>query len=234
MKLNGYRPSHKNRWLLLKAGIISREGLLFWEYCLDQMQFDKRNPGYGTATVNFEEVMEYFHIKSPTTVRNWHNELTTKGFVREIDKRKHILEIINCERYIEGINGRVDEYAKKEKDQSIDQIKQSIGLNDQYVDENNQSIDQNNADLGTKVDTKALSSFKVDLSSQHVRTMEEYREIHDRGNWGPYTAEDMMWVDQYQGNCLPVVTKDEKSIDQDLVDTFFSGDTDSYMSHLIT
>ncbi len=236
MKRNGYRPSHRNRWLLLKEGILSRELFLFWEYCLDQMLFDKRNPGYGTATVNFGEVLSIFGVKSLTSVRTWYNELINLGLVRVLDSGSHVLEIVNCERYIQGGNGQVGSYSEREYDQTTDMIKQSIGFCRQLSDDKNQSTDAKASVLLKSGDSKALSSFKVDLGSiskQVTRTMDDYKEIYLEGSYSLLLPEDMMWIDQSQyfesQNMLRV---DDPANDRDIADVFFQGNMRKYNSHL--
>ncbi len=230
MKRNGYRPSHRNRWLLLQKGIISREVLLFWEYCLDQMLFDKRNPGYGTAKIDFDEAMSVFRVTSPTSVRTWYNKLVILGLVRVIDGEKHVLEIVNCERYIHGGNGKVGEYEEREYDQSIDVITQSIGFCRQSADTKNHPTDVELPTLLKRYESKGLSSFKVDLGSnpkQTVRTMEEYQAIYQEGGYSLLSPEDMMWIDQNQKFDKPIISKEMKTVadmsDQEIDDIFMRG-----------
>ena len=238
MKRNGFRPSHRNRWLLLREGLISREGILFWEYCIDQMLYDKRNRGYGTAEIDFGEVMEVFGVKSLTTVRTWYKELVGLGLVIEIDKGKHILKITNFDRYIAGSNGRVLEYEADEYNQSIDAIIQSIGFSSQSIDRKNHSTDQKIDNLLEIDNGKALSSFKVDLSldtKQKVRTPREYQEIYKNGNYAYMTPDEMEWVDRYQFQGKGLVQQTGVGLsDQDIADVFFSGDLSECKLHMRT
>lgn len=201
MKRNGYRPSHRNRWLLLSEKAISKEGLLFWEYCLDQMLYDKRYSGYGTAKIDFDEVMSVFHVSSLTSVRKWWNELIQLGLVKAVDKRSHTLGIVNYDRYISGGNGNASMYESREHDQSIDVIKQSTGLISQFTVLKNQSTDRNNADLLKNYHNKALSSFKVGLglvTKQVARKTGEYQSIFSEGIYSLLLPEDMEWIDKNQ------------------------------------
>ena len=179
---------------MVKERVISKEGLLFWEYCLDQMLFDRRFAGYGTAEIDFGEVMALFHVTSLTSVRTWYNELIQLGLVKEVGRRNHVLEITNCDRYISGGNGSIAKYGSREFNQSIEVIKQSIGLI-------SQSTDRNPDNLVKSEDSKALSSFKVSLipnTKQLERTMEEYQSIYREGSYTYLLPDDMAWVDRHQ------------------------------------
>lgn len=194
MKINGYRPSFRNRWLLLQEGFIDSQTLLFWEYCLDQMAYDRSNSGYGTAVIEFDEVMSVFRVKSLTTVRTWYNNLIRLGLVTVVHKQRRILQISHHQRYIYGGNGDAVSYESAERNQPVDVIAQSIGLI-------NQSIDQNTANsLKSTTPKAALGSSTVSLfpiSKQEVRTMAEYQLIHDNGDYLYLQPEDMAWIDQH-------------------------------------
>ena len=43
MNFNAYRPSHRNRFLLIEKGVLTKEEFLVFELCIDQMGFDPRN-----------------------------------------------------------------------------------------------------------------------------------------------------------------------------------------------
>jgi len=234
MKRNGYRPSHRNRWLLVKEGVISRQVFLFWEYCLDQMLFDKRNEAYGTAEIDFDEVMSIFRVTSPSSVRDWYKELKALGLITVVNKKYHRVRITNCDRYIEGGNGNIGLYEEREYKQSTDVIKQSIGFNNQPTDENNQSTDEISPILLKSTKSKALSSFKVGLGSetrQEVRTIEEYREICKGEEYSHLTPEDMQWIDENQRFDNPIKTrKVEDMSDQEIDDIFVKGGEYSPMS----
>jgi hypothetical protein len=165
------------------------------------MAYDKRNSKYGTVEINFTEIAEIFHKSSLTTLRGWCNGLVSSGLASEIDNKRHIFRVTNCDRYISGSNGNIGAYEKSERDQSVDVIAQSIGLISQSIDVNNQSTDQNTDDLLENSDSKALSYFKVGLglvTKQAARTMEEYQSIYREGVYSLLIPDDMAWIDRHQ------------------------------------
>src|SRR5579884_1741357 len=129
MKLNGYRASHRNKWLFIKHNILSSQALLLLEYYADAMDFDVNHEDFGLVEVNFEDIAILFKRKSLTTVYNWHNELITKGFIKPTSK-KNYYQVVCHTRYIPtGFwKGKATEYAKEEKDQPIEIILQNFGI----------------------------------------------------------------------------------------------------------
>lgn len=71
---------------------------------------------------------------------------------------------------------------------------------------------------------------KTDIFHQQVKSDSEYQRIYKEGNWGPFTSDDMKWVDQNtkwkQEN---IISDTEK----DVIDTIFDGDTKKYKDCLI-
>jgi len=200
------------------------------------MLFDKRNPGYGTATINFDEVMLVFKVKSLTTVRTWYNKLIKLGLVQVVDSESHILEIVNCDRYIQGRNGNVGMYEEHEYDQPVDLVTQSIGFNSQSIYAKNQSTDAKSP-VSLKGDgSKALSSFKVDLgyeSKRSIIAIDDYKEKSKNDGHSLLSPEDMRWIEENQHfETRTIRRKDEQLCDQDIADVFFEGDLYQYEFHL--
>lgn len=193
MKRNGYRPSHRNRFLLLE--IISLQAFILLEYYLDQMDFDPRHQAYGTFEVNFSELKSFFHCKSETTIRSWHKKLIEHGFIIKSEKKGYYV-VPKPERYICATrlgSGKADQYAEQEKDQSIGIILQSIGQALQYTGHSNQSIGENYSISQINTHSKALSSFKVDSNVRQSPRSHSSEEI--KGGEVGISDEDARYLD---------------------------------------
>lgn len=208
-KLNGYRASHRNKWLFVQSGILTIQELSLLEFYADIVDFDKTHQKFGLFEVNFEELRKVFNCKSQTTIRNWHNKLLITGFIKKTNKR-NLYALVIPERYINPSvkwQGKADYYAKIEKDQPIEIILQNFGINLHPIGEKLQQIVEETEDLATKNTSIAISSSKDDYSlsiptmkrviiKQESRSEEEYRRIYREGNYQYLTPEDMKWVDE--------------------------------------
>ncbi|MFH0773625.1 MAG: hypothetical protein V1922_04925 [bacterium] len=202
-KLNGYRPSHRNKWLFVKQNILSIQELSLWEYYADIVDFDKRHEKYGLFEVYFDEISLLLN-KDENTIRNWHNKLLYLGFI-SITNRKHIFKLSCHERYVNTgkWEGKAAEYGKKEKDQSIENILESFGTNLQIVKEKLQSFGNNKQDKGNKTiktDSIAIGSYKDEIgfisTRQHsLRSDKEYQKIKEELGPTSLSIEDMKWID---------------------------------------
>ena len=120
MKLNGYRPSHRNKWKFLKEGILTTQEFLLYEYILDQFDFDPSHEKFGMFELYLDEVSTVFN-KQSGSVRSWLNGLLTKGFVEKTN-RKYLFKLISPLKHINpGFQkGEAAQFAKLDKDQPID------------------------------------------------------------------------------------------------------------------
>ena len=243
-KLNGYRNTHKNKWLFIKEGILSLQELALWEFYADIVDFDPKHSEYGTFKEEFNTFAVLFHCDSPNTIRNWHNKLLELGFIQKTDKL-HIYKLVCHERYgTPGIwQGRAAEYEKLEKDQSIDVILQSFGTNLQTVRKKLQSTvkkSNDKIDRKVKLASKALGSSKDELSKdsqgkrivvikQKPRSEDEYKQIEKEGGYELLTVEDMKWIDETLIERIEVTDENEQKI----VDMYFNGDWEEYRKNLI-
>ena len=87
MTLNGYRPTHRNKWLLIQSGILNIQELAFLEFCADTMGYYKKNPNYGLVRIDIGETKKLFNCKSENTIRGWLNKLLETGFIQKTEKR---------------------------------------------------------------------------------------------------------------------------------------------------
>jgi hypothetical protein len=194
-KLNGYRPVHKNRWLLIKHGVLTIQELSLFEFYIDISDFDIRHEKFGQFEERFKEFSTIFQRRT-TTLRNWHNKLLKLRFIQKTD-RVHIYTITNPKRYITSSSmwkGEAAKYAKQETDQTIEIILQSIGIDFQKTKEKVQSTEQKGGKLASNKPTIDLGSYK-DESKYSLRSKEEYQRIHKEGKYEHITPSDIEWID---------------------------------------
>lgn len=242
-KLNGYRPTHKNKWLFIQHGILSVQELTLLEFYADIMDFDKTHDIFGTFKPDFEEISLIFNCKSQNTVRNWHNKLLGVGFVSKTNKKGWYT--LSCfERYITTgkWGGKATYYEKLEKDQPIAIILQNFDIDLQNIEEKFQPIanqSQEKVETTGNSNSIALGSSMKDeyryfpkrtvLIRQEVRPDEEYHKIHQENPEG-LTPEDMKWVDE---NLKEKIVIENDEMEKNIVEVFFNGDWDEYKRHLI-
>src|SRR3990170_7846696 len=169
-KLNGYRASHKNKWLFIKHGILSVQELSLLEFYADIFDFDPRHETtVGLFPVNFKEIAEVFSC-SQNTVRNWHSRLLQLGLIKNTDK-KNIYQLSCYSRYITPgrFEGKAAVYAKQETNQSIEIILQNFGIDSQLVGGKVQIIGKKAGELGSESSSIAISSYKEGISSDYKK-----------------------------------------------------------------
>lgn len=236
-RLNGYRPSHRNRWLFITQGILSLQELSYWDYCIDTMDFDPDHETYGAFRFDLSETVRKLR-KSKNTIRNWHNKLLLLGCIQATNE-KGMYKLPNPTRYISPgprWKGEAMTYAKQEMNQSFEEIVHSIGIKPQTIGEIVQPVGELSNDLASEALPKALSSSKVNshvnqvkkvVIKQEVRTEEEYRQMYQDNSEG-LTPDDMRWVDE---NIKEVIEVTEES-EQGVVDLYFDGNWSKYQNSL--
>lgn len=237
-KLNGYRPSHRNRWMFIEQGILSSQELCYLEYCVDIMDFDPDHDSYGKFKIDFENSIKTFR-KSENSVRNWHNKLLRIGLIRKTDKKGEYQPACFTRYISPGPRWKGDAmiYAKQEMNQTFEAILQNIGIKLQNIGEKAQPVGEVNDDFASKSDVKALSSSKVESNvipikkvviKQEVRSEEEYQKMYQNDPDG-LTPDDMRWVDENVKEVLEISKENEQSV----VDLYFDGNWDKYKNNLI-
>jgi hypothetical protein len=162
MKTNGFRPSHRNKWMLLQKKILDPISLLLFEYYLDQMDFDSKHKGYGCFEVSFQDITKLFGYSSTNSIRSRHNKLLKLGMISPTSK-KHLFKVHNPERYVASTKkwrGFATDFMQEEKDQAPQKIFQYIGANIQLVEQKVQPIEKNKSNNLNKKSLRHLSSFK--------------------------------------------------------------------------
>jgi len=207
-KLNGYRPSHRNKWRFIQNGILTLQELTLLEFYADIVDFGKNHENYGRFEVNFDEIASVFKCSS-NTIRNWHNKLLILGFIEKTPKRSW-LKLICHERYINPgkWGGQAKHYQEIEKNQSIEIILQSFGINFQSIEEQLQRIKKTSKENNiatTKNVSIAIDSYKNEyknsflppMQSNSQRIMENYKQIKKEMGFNfLLTEEDMKWIDE--------------------------------------
>lgn len=128
-KLNGYRCSHRNKWVLLHEKVLSLQSLLLLEFYVDIFDFDSKHEAFGNFLVDFPSFSTIFNC-SLSTIRNWHRELVSGGFIEPTDTR-NIYKLVNALRYIVPGHwkGQASYYSEFEKNQPVTEIVQLMKQN---------------------------------------------------------------------------------------------------------
>jgi hypothetical protein len=160
-KLNGYRAWHRNTWLLIASNTLTAQAVLLYQFLIDQADFDKKHRTFGMVEVNFKLIGQIFHKKSPNTSKSWFDELLKIGFIKKT-KRRDWYELSQFSRYITpGFwQGKAADFAKKENNQSIEEITQIIASETQFNEPKFQSIEEMVTILTQDDSSRALGSSK--------------------------------------------------------------------------
>lgn len=244
-KLNGYRPTHRNKWLFIKEDILNVQELALLEFYADIFDFDKKHKTFGLFEVDFTKFKQMFCCKSENTIRNWHNKLLKLGFIKKTGK-KHIYFLSCPERYTTPgkWEGKAGYYQGLEKDQPVDVVLQNIGVNFQTIGNKLQPIVENIEDLPEKAQLPTISSYKDDsigfnkksneeivIIEQEPRSENEYEKIKEEGNYKYMITDYMRWTDKHVKEKI-IVENGEKT--KEIIDVFFDGDEEKYKQCLIT
>ncbi len=243
MKLNGYRATHKNKWLFIKNKVLSLQEVAYLEFCADIMCFDWEKQEYGTFKTNFKEIATLFDCKSETTIRNWHAKLLKKGFIQSLNQR-NVFRLTCHTRYITpGFwKGEASRYAESEKDQSIEYILQNFGLNLQNIGKTDQLIEKNNQNLASNTTPRAIgsskdyslvpssiSSKKVVVIKQEVRSDAEYQKMYEASDLS-LSVDDMKWIDQNITEKIEIGSDEQE---KEIVRIYFDNDWDKYQKNFL-
>ncbi len=181
-KFNGYRCSHRNRWLLVAHKKIAIQPLMLFDFYIDISDFDHKHETYGTFKTSFSKIATIFHC-SANTIRNWHNALVKLNLIHPTDE-KQIFELQNPERYIApGVwKGQASGYAKEEKNQSVETLLQFMSQNIQLGENNIKPVATNYTHSLKENAIKALG-----LSKYPSKVVTSNRNL---------TNDDKKWLDK--------------------------------------
>lgn len=207
MKFNGYRASHRNKWLLLQNKVLTQDELMLLEFYIDQMDFDGKHKNGGLFEYFPEEIAPIFCKKSTDTIDTWHDGLANKGFIVIADTKRQLWSLFNRDRYINDANfmGKASHYAKEEKDSTVENIISQMS----YFPENYKNFPpylpkllKNNGSIakGSSRGVSIVSPTPNISLPNSGRTLADYEQIKLDGNYQYLTIEDMMWVDSQHYN----------------------------------
>ena len=245
--LNGYRATHRNKWYFIQHSILSVQELALLEFYADLFCFNPTQPNFGTFTVKFEEVANVFNCKSDTTIRNWHRRLLELGFIEKTSTAS-VFKLVCCARYIGPgfFKGEAVKYQEREKNQSIEIILQSFGIDFQSIGTNIQPIeiqDDEKADVTAQTTSLAKDSYNdidtvASLEAQRfvvirqaVRSDTEYQEFYSDCGFEKLTPEDMRWIDE---NTLEKISIETEEREKEIVKMYFNGSWDKYLKNVDT
>lgn len=193
---NGYRPTHRNKWLMIAEGWLTLQEVMLLEYYADQTVFDpSKSETYGSFVVNIPTISKIFR-KSNNTIRNWHNGLQTKGLIHLVEK-PNVYQLASFQRYMNPgrWKGKAGEFAHSEKNQWVEHIFQLIGVSPQIIEQTAQQVAQSQSKNLKKSQSKALSSFKDQSKVNLPRSYKDYTEMYKDNDYQGMTPDDMAWVD---------------------------------------
>ena len=210
MKLNGYRASHRNRWLLLSERILSIREFILFEYYLDSMDFDRTHgEKFATFEVFLDEIAPLFD-KEVETVKGWHDGLVNKGFVKIADSKRSLYTIKSPLRYVGGgkWGGKASLFAEDEKNQTKEFILENIIFfqpegekirlkSEEKVDISENSVKNSlSSSKGESIVSSPVGSKKIVVIKQEVRSDAEYRKIYEDDGCLGLSPDDMKLADQ--------------------------------------
>jgi len=238
--LNGFRATHRNRWLFVQSDILSLQELSLLEYYADIFDFDPDHKKVGLFTVDFSEIAKIFNCSSTSTVRNWHNALLKIGFIQKTNI-KSVYFLTTYSRYIAPggkFKGKAAAYASAETNQDLEKILQNFEIDFQNIEKEIQPNGKSTVELASNVPTIAISSSKEAVSKfslkkvvikQEQRTEEEYRKLEQENENFP-SKDDMRWIDENLVDEINVTNENE----QKLIDTYFDGNREKFLQNLKT
>jgi hypothetical protein len=226
MKLNGYRASHRNRWLLVTQRILSPQEFLLFEYYLDLMDFDKSHgEAFSTFEAFLDDVLRVFN-KHEDTIRIWHNGLLTKGFIKIFDEKRHTYTVESPLRYVSGLaqwSGEASKYAKEEKDQTHEFILRNIRFfrperekirleSEEKVDISADRVKNSlSSSKGESIVTSPSGSRKIVVIKQEVRSDAEYRKMYEDDGCLGISPDDMKLADQILAETIEILNEEQET-----------------------
>lgn len=201
----GYRASHRNRWLLLSHEVLSEHEWLLYEYFLDMSCWNAEFNKFGVFEFFPKEIIPIFN-KGVETIQGWCAGLLQKGFIRLYDEDRKLYEIKNPARYLfDGRKGgkasvfKKEESAVEKEDELLEIILDNLCFYPERLRKNPEKVTPS-----ILREEKAISSYNGSISSslnkkvavkQLPRTRGEYQRIYKEGGYVGLTPDDMEWID---------------------------------------
>ena len=167
-KFNGYRASHRNRWLLKNHLELTDGEFILYELLIDISHFDHpEKKVFGTFNFFPDELEPLLRVKS-RTIKDRFSSLMEKNLVHLVDKNRSLYRISTYSRFscdkLRG--GKASEFVTQEKDLPVSKIAKNIQANVNYLQEFADE-ELTNADKSSILESRALNlskySSKVDV-----------------------------------------------------------------------
>lgn len=248
MKLNGYRASHRNRWLLLKHNVVDEKAFLLFEYYLDSMDWDPDHEKHGTFEVYLEDIAPFFN-KTVDTVRAWHNGLLEKGFIQLVDKRRSVYRIKSPGRYaIDGRSGgKASKYGKDEKSNpTLDFFLNNVCFSPEKVKINplkrTSTISNEEKALGSSkhefevtsnnqsIGISPIGSKKYVVIRQEIRSDEEYQKMYEKNGCQGFSPQEMKLADEITEERIEIENEEQE---KETVRIYFNDDWNKYLKCIV-
>lgn len=176
-KLNGYRPTHRNKWRFIQEGLLNIQELALLEFYADIFDFDSRHDEVGLFEVDFHKISKIFNC-SVNTIRNWHNKLLKVGFIQRTDNKN--LYSLSC--YLRYVTpgywkGEAAKYVEIENNQPVEVILQSFGINLQSSKRKFQPFVKKETNSASNSNSIALGSYKDESRDYQDNQLKELRSI---------------------------------------------------------
>lgn len=141
MITNGFRASHRNRWLMVKEGVLTVPEMVLLDFYIDKMNFSSTSEDVGTFDLDFVELEIYLDRKEKT-IRALNKNLLEKGFIKWINPNKYA--VTHWERYIldkkDKTGGQAFKFQQQEYNLPIESLIQNLGINFQIVGKEHEDI----------------------------------------------------------------------------------------------
>lgn len=258
MKTNGFRASHRNRWLFISEGVLTINEMILLDFYIDKINFSPTSEDAGTFDLDYEE-LDLFLGKKESTIAALNKSLTDKGFLVKINPYK--FEVTNWRRYfLEEKNnkgGLAFQFQKDETNKPLNVIIRNLGINFQITGKreeylpNNSTVDTSlikrlikkdiniqNSNIGEKenseIDKREKNVFgqfpKWVLIQQKPRTDKEYQKIQDeQTDEMKMQIDDMKWIDQ---NAHEFIKIEDEEKENWVVSVYFNNDRARYEKYL--
>ncbi len=204
--LNGYRPFHRNDFILVNLELLSIQAFCLFQFYLSIFDFDKRHKRYGIFEVDFNSIAGLFGVSS-STIWNWHKKIEGCGLVEKLTLNTFC--ITNPGRYTPTgkMRGEAHNFSKNEKSQSIENILKSIGIKTQVIKQTLQSIEKKDHNLVNKSSSIYNYSFKVGNGFFSDNTISNNGVYESDNSELGLSADDIKLIEESINESTPIMPK---------------------------
>jgi hypothetical protein len=208
------------------------------------MDFDKSH-GYKFASFEaFPDEIALVFNKHEDTVRNWHNGLLSKGFIKVVDEKRNLYTVKSPLRYVVGLNqwgGEASKFAGEETNQTQEFILENVRfspLKSENILPNSDALALKSSNFnenslssskGKSIVSSSIGSRKVVVIRQAVRNDAEYQRMYEASDLN-LSIDDMKWIDQ---NVVERIEIESDEQEKEIVRIYFDGNWDEYQKNLL-